>query len=324
VQVFVGGVQATNVTYSGASPYPGVHIIVFQVPQGVPNGCFVPIAIVTSGTTLSNTPTMAVMDNGGVCNEPALGLSGSQISQLSTLSNYKTGSVIVGQNTSPGSGTITAAIASFQQYSGTSFYGTGSVSIGACTVDEVVTGGAIGTVTGLDAGTVSVTPPGGGAINLQSFPQSPGTYFGQISSVPSSGGTFAFSGTGGSGSNAVGSFTANVNFPNPIINWTNQSDSASVTRNSGQTYKWTGGASGTYVTMSGSASANGVSGSYTCIAPVSAGQFTVPPYILLGLPAGSGTSMLANSTNYTTFTATGLDFGFAIGSVSFSVNSAFK
>src|SRR5581483_11248072 len=91
VQVFVGGVQATNVTYSGASPYPGVHIIVFQVPQGVPNGCFVPIAVVTANSTLSNTPTFAVMNNGGVCSDATTGLTGNQLSQLTSQTNYKTG-----------------------------------------------------------------------------------------------------------------------------------------------------------------------------------------------------------------------------------------
>ncbi len=324
VQVYFGGVRATNVAYSGASVYPGVHIIVATIPSGVPTGCFVPIAIVTGGTTLSNTPTTSIMPNGGVCSEPATGLTGNQLSQLTSQTNYKAGSVIVAQSTSPGSGTTTVAVAGFQGYSGSSFSTGGSVSIGACSVSQTLVGSAIGTITGLNAGTLTVTPPGGGPITMQSIPQSPGTYFAQISSVPASGGTFAFQGTGASGANTVGSFTATVNFPNPLISWTNQSASASVTRASGQTYTWSGGAPGTYVTMSGSASSGAASGGYTCIAPVEAGSFTVPAYILSGLPSANGTSMLMNSTNYSTFTAAGLDYGFAIGSVSFEINSVYK
>jgi len=166
-----------------------------------------------------------------------------------------------------------------------------------------------------------VTPPGGSPVTLSTIPQVPGEYFAQISSIPTSGGTFAFKGSGGAD---VGSFTANVNFPNPLISWTNQSASASVTRSGGQNYAWTGGAAGSYVIMSGSASSGTASGSYTCIAPVSAGQFTVPPYILLGLPAGSGNSQLANASVFSNFTASGLDYGYAIGEVSFSINSTFK
>ena len=325
VDAYIGGVKATNIAYAGASVYPGVHLVVLAIPQGVANGCFVPVAIVTGGQTLSNTPTISVMDNGGVCIDASTGITGSQISQLSGQTTVRTGSVIVGQSTSPGSGTTAIAAAGFQQFSG-SAYGGGSLSVGACSVNETFTGGATGTTTALDAGTITMTGPSGGPVTLQSIPQAAGTYFAQLASgaIPSSGGAFTFKGSGGSGSTAVGSFTATINFPNPLISWTNQSASGTVSRGSGQTYTWTGGASGTYVTMTGSASANGVSGSYTCIAPVSAGQFTVPSYVLLGLPAGSGSSMLSNSTNYTTFSATGLDFGFAIGSVSFSVNSTFQ
>jgi hypothetical protein len=50
----------------------------------------------------------------------------------------------------------------------------------------------------------------------------------------------------------------------------------------------------------------------------------VPSYILLGLPAGSGTTAVQNSTNVTTFSATGLDFGGALGNVQFSVNTNYN
>jgi uncharacterized protein (TIGR03437 family) len=320
--VYFGGVKSTNVTYVGSAFYPGVNIIVAQVPNGVTNGCFVSVAVVTGGQTISNTPTMALMNNGGVCNDPSTGFNGTQLGQLSGQTTVRTGIVSVSQITSPGSGTQAVAFSSFQKFTGGGFVG-GTVTVGACTVTETSTGSVTGTTTGLNAGTISVTGPGVSA-QLQTIPTQVGSYFAQISSIPQSGGTFTFTGTGASGTDTVGAFTANVVFPNPIISWTNQSDSATVTRSAGQTYNWTGGAPGTYVTMSGSSSANGVSGSYTCIAPVEAKTFTVPPYILFALPAGTGSSTLQNSTNFATFTAAGIDFGYAIGSVGVSVNSTVK
>ena len=318
--VYFGGVKSTNVSYVGSAFYPGVNIIVAQVPGGVSNGCFVSVAVVTAGQILSNTPTMALMDNGGVCSDPSTGLNGNQLGQLSGQTTVRTGFVSVGQVTAPGIGTSAVAFAGFTKYPGSGFVG-GTVTVGACTVSQSLTGGSTGTTTALNAGTITLTGPG-----VSTTLQSPiaGTYVAQIASIPQNGGAFTFTGAGASGTDTVGPFTATVNFPNPLINWTNQSDSASVTRSAGQTYNWTGGAAGTYVTMQGSSSANGVSGSYVCIAPVEAKAFTVPPYILFALPAGSGTSTLENSTNFSQFSATGIDYGYAIGSVSVSVNSSFK
>jgi hypothetical protein len=71
-------------------------------------------------------------------------------------------------------------------------------------------------------------------------------------------------------------------------------------------------------------SGQSVSGSYTCIAPVSAGSFTVPSYVLATLPAGSGSTAVSNYTNYQTFTASGLDNGTLFGGTSQSVNTTYN
>jgi uncharacterized protein (TIGR03437 family) len=119
--------------------------------------------------------------------------------------------------------------------------------------------------------------------------------------------TFATGGT------QIGPFTTAVSLPIPGLNWTNQSAAATVTRSSGLQVTWTGGAAGSFVTIIGSASASGLTASYRCNVPASAGQFTVPSYILLGLPAGTGSTSVEDSTNYTRFTAIGLDIGLAFG-----------
>lgn len=337
VQVWVGGVQATNVAYAGEGVYPGVHIVIFTIPSNAPTGCYVPVAVVTgsgANAVVSNSPTVPLMQNGGICQDAYTGLNGTQITNLTGQTTVSSGFVEVGQSTAPGASgaptTLDEAFAVFEQVTGSSYTGGGYASLGTCATSEVVTSssGGSATITGLDAGTVTVTTPGGSAITLQTIAQLPGDYEAQLpsGSIPTSGGTFAFAGSGGSGAMAVGPFKTTVNFPNPILSWTNQSASATVARTSGQTYTWTGGAAGTYVIMSGSSSSANfaVSGSYTCIAPVSAGSFTVPTYVLLSLPAGTGSSFVENSTAFNSFTATGINAGYAIGFVSVGVNTTWQ
>jgi hypothetical protein len=65
------------------------------------------------------------------------------------------------------------------------------------------------------------------------------------------------------------------------------------------------------ITGSSSATINGktVSVSFVCLAPVSAGQFSVPVPVLLALPAGNGSLSVGDYTNLQLFTAPGLDLG---------------
>ncbi|HKE23445.1 MAG TPA: hypothetical protein VKB88_13855 [Bryobacteraceae bacterium] len=331
VQVFVGGVQATDVGYSGASAYPGVHVVVFTMPSGVPDGCFNPIAILTgSGTSvLSNMPIVPVMSSGGICKDTYTGLTGDAIANLASQTSVRSGLLSVGQVTAPGASgalnTNSSASALFQKVTGPAFVGSGSFAIGTCAVNETFAGSISGTVTatGLESAAITVTGPSGDQVTLSKLPTVEGAYFAQLSAgaIPPSGGTFTFRANDGGDLEA---FVMSVIFPSPILSWSNQSDSATVTRASGQTYNWAGGAPGTFVIMSGSSVSNGAQGSYSCIAPVEAKTFTVPSYILSGLPAGSGQSSIQNSTGLNTFYATGLDNGFAFSFVTFSVNSTWK
>jgi hypothetical protein len=53
---------------------------------------------------------------------------------------------------------------------------------------------------------------------------------------------------------------------------------------------------------------------------VGAGQFTVPSYILSGLPAGTGGAALQNDI-HATLTASGIDIGVALADISYSVRT---
>jgi uncharacterized protein (TIGR03437 family) len=320
--LYIGGIQA-NILYAGRSQYPGVHIFVVTVPQNVPTGCYVPIAAVAtvSGNSIvSNVATLPIHAGGGACSDPQLGINGDQLSGLT--GSLKSGFLVVSQITAQGSGTINLAGAFFQQTSGVSGpNGSSIVSIGGCVLTQTISGGSTGTTTALNAGTITVTGPGGTQATLTANPLAPGFYAAFLTSIPSTGGAYVFNGTAGS---QVGAFTATVDFPNPLLSWTNQAAAATVARSQGFTATWSGGAPGSYVLITGTSASGSASGSYTCYAPQSAGTFTVPSYILLGLPAGSGTTTIQNSTNVTTFSATGLEFGAAFGNVQFSVNSNYN
>jgi hypothetical protein len=56
---------------------------------------------------------------------------------------------------------------------------------------------------------------------------------------------------------------------------------------------------------------------------VEAGQFTVPPYILLGIPSGSGGVNLQNAIS-APFSASGLDQALADGTISYNVPSTYQ
>jgi hypothetical protein len=84
-----------------------------------------------------------------------------------------------------------------------------------------------------------------------------------------------------------------------------------IDRSKDLTINWTGGIPGTQVTIEGGTFVNGFAGGFLCAAPVSAGQITVPSYVLLNVapnpvPAMGGQLSLLN-VKVTPFTAPGLD-----------------
>jgi len=332
VQVWIGGFQA-KVLYAGSSGYPGLNQINVTIPSGV-TGCNVTVVVVVNNVP-SNFATGPFNQGGGVCSDPAFGITGSQLTNLSGQTTVKSGSVFVGQSISPNpSGVQTTnniAFAEFQSVTG-SAYGaaTGSASIGSCIVTEVISlnGGGNVTSKGLDAGSVSLAGPGGANYSLMSAAVLPGFYTAMLpaSAITSSGGTYVFSWTGGSGTTAVGASTATVNLPNPILSWTNQSVGATVARSQGVLVTWTGGAPGTFVYIAGNSmnSTTGASGSFVCYAPQSALQFMVPSYVTETLPAGTGMLTVENLTSYTTFTAPNLDYGIGFGFTSVAINSTYQ
>jgi len=328
--IYIGGVQAT-VLYAGDSGYPGLNQIDVVVPATVTPGCQVSlIAVSGSGSNLvpSNQTAIAVDPSGAACSDSIFGITGSTLTTLLGQTNVSVGSVSMFQTVTPatsgGTQTNDYASALFQSTTTGSYNFAGLTSVGSCSVTQTVgTSTSTPTPTPLDAGTITVTGPAGSTTLLSGT--TVGVAFAQLAAgfLPSSGGTFTFKGTGGAN---VGSFTATLTFPAPFLAWTNQSADATVTRANGFDVTWTGGGAGTFVEITGTSAnaTSGLVGGYTCFAPVAAGTFHVPNAVTLSLPAGTGSVQVGNNTPFSTFTATGLNFGYALGVTATSINATYN
>lgn len=154
-----------------------------------------------------------------------------------------------GTTAATGSVTTDTAAAIFYRFPSSALSAGSSVnlpSVGSCVILGTPGEGGV-SPTGLDAGTINLS--GAGAqTTLPPIQGSPGYYGGKIASIPSTGGTYTFTGSGGKD---VGAFSATINFPNPLV-WTNQpSPTFTINRAQGYTVTWSGGAPGTYVEIGG-------------------------------------------------------------------------
>jgi hypothetical protein len=324
MQVYLGGVLMT-LLYQGASTYPGVDVIIFTIPASGPTGCYVPLVVVT-GNIISNVVVFPIHPGGGTCVEPTLGVSGDQI-LTGTQDTLKAGVVtLVQTNSTDSKGVLTvtnSANAAFEKDSGLLAAATGRgalVSPGGCWVGPIIAGGSL-TLVGLDAGTITLTGPAGLAVTLAPQLGLKGAFSATLAAgaIPSSGGTFTFQGSGGAD---VVSFTSTVTFSNPILN-PNLTAAATIDRTQGLLVTWTGGNPGTTVIIGGTSTGSEVTAGYSCRVDVAAGQFTVPSYILLGLPAGSGGVSIQNAV-FSTLSARGLDAGSAGGTIYFNAPGTFR
>ncbi|HTB12439.1 MAG TPA: hypothetical protein VK752_12740 [Bryobacteraceae bacterium] len=328
LQIYVGGVLA-NILYQGSAGYPGVNQINLTIPASVTADCQVPLVAVT-GRIISNVVVLPIHQGGGTCvkqGTAGVTISGDQILK-DTQDTLKAGSLTVLQTSSTdakGVRTVSSSAgASFFKSTGLLAGATGrgdNLSPGSCAVYPIITGGAI-TVVGLDAGLVTLTPPTGPAIPLPpalGFKGNDGAPL--TSNVIPAGGVFTFNGTGGAD---VGPFSATLTVAYPNFNWTNPSVAAIIDRTQGLLYTWAGGLPGTFVLLGGTSTGSGVTAGYSCKVPVEAGQFTVPSYILLGMPAGSGGASIQQHDTDSSFSATGLDETGVTAVIEFSVTANIK
>jgi hypothetical protein len=180
---------------------------------------------------------------------------------------------------------------------------------------------------GIDAGpSLSVSGPNG----TQSLTLTPGLipteYDGTLNSVGKflAPGEYTVTGSGGAD---VGSFNAQFNLPTPP-NWSNQSSLGTVTLANGLTINWGGVLGNNAILIEGVSATdktltNGAA--FSCAAPASAGTFTVPPAVLLALPAGSyGTLYFKPAITPLGFTASGLSLGYVTSNLLTAIPTAFQ
>lgn len=345
ITIYVGGVQVTNVEYHGRNPSdPGLDQINFTIPASVSAGCYVSLQIVSSvngSPVVSNTTTLAVASSRSTCAD-ANGLS---FSTIEPILNSK-GSVRIGYlglsesqlslaGLGLGSETSVSGSGSFQQLTAAQITGSTGVfslpSIGSCTIIVEYPNTTTTTTplpAGLDAGTPIpiMGPTSASSGNLVETSGSKGSYStpfmgaGSLTALPS--GTYTFTGPGGAD---VGAFMATLKVP-ANLTWTNETTVTAnpIPRANPLTLTWTGGDPSSYVIIVGE-SENPINNSSTgaifyCIAPVAPGTFTIPAAVLLSLPPTSsaagafGFLEMGSTTTPVSFTATGLDLGYASAS----------
>ena len=338
--LYFGSVQV-QIEYQGRSGYQGVDQINVQVPANAPTGCAVSVVAVTgtgASAISSNIVAMPIATNGGTCVDSNTFVDPGTASTLAGKGTVKFGGLSIEQSTSYTGGTPTVdglAGAAFYSIAGSSLTGYTSSrqpSLGSCFVTQSGSSTVTSpfTVNGLSAGTITVQGPNG-TQTLTPNPCAPQTMFGitipgcsvelPTGFIPASGGTFTFAGTAGTD---VGAFSnASVALINPLT-WTNYSSDGTVNRSGGVTVNWTGGAAGTFAEITGSASSSGFSASFVCTAPVSALTFTVPPAVLLQLPAGNGSLAVSNFTNPKSVTIPNLDFAYVMAFVSTDISATYN
>jgi hypothetical protein len=323
LQIYIGGVPAT-ILYQGSAGYPGVNQINISIPAAAPNGCWISLAAV-SGGVLSNIATLPINSGGGACVDSVDGLTGDQLAPSSSQS-LRTGLITIQANTRNNVLTNTAG-ATFEAYTGL-YSPNQPVSPGGCIVDYLKPA-TIGSITGLDPGTITLTGPNGLSLTLPPSQLGIKGMFEETLSataIPQTGGTFTFKGSGGAD---VGSFTAVLDFSNPLLNWTNPDIASTIDRSQDLKVTWTGGNTGSYVYVTGvstskaTSTAPSVTLGFTCLVKASDGQVTVPSYILSALPAGSGGMGIQNDF-YVNFSASGLDIRSGVGEIGFSAIATYK
>ncbi len=320
LKLWLGGVPA-QVQYQGRSGCCiGEDQIVFTVPDGVPTGCAVPLAV-QIGNFVSNTVAMPVATGSRSCNivDPAIAqIDPAQVTGTVPLgvpeldhflNNSGTGFVDYMQ---PNFFTFTVP-APLQPFAATYL---ANPPIGTCTAQTSFGNGnpVFTNTTPLDAGSsFTITGPNGsmtatGKPGDQVTLSAAGTFL-----VP---GAYTITGTGG---NDIGPFSATVTIPAlPALTSPKGPTNLTVSRSKGMTVTWTPNSSPTHVEIQiSSFIANNVGVRIDCTAPVSAGTFTIPSYVLLALPTGTGTNFNfqpgdgpGGPASMTAFSAAGLTLGF--------------
>jgi uncharacterized protein (TIGR03437 family) len=318
---------------SGASPSDfHVERVSTSAPAGSSlAGCYTPMAVAT-GSSVSPGVVVSLASGGGTCTSP-LGFSPAALASLDAGGSVTIGLALAGRFGLFGVYGDGAGAEFFQGTANDAYLATLSlaglgtplqtfVKPGTCTAYNAFTQanptsspslGLSGFTRLLDAGS-SLTLAGPGVTKTMAGVQ--GGY-GTSGSAPFlANGTWTLTGTGGTD---IGAFTASLNIP--VLTWTNAvTPGQTVSRNSPLTVTWTGGGPNDVVSIAGSSisidilNLNDPTKTYeyifNCVAPASAGTFTVPQNIMQTMQptitssvVGTGGVLVVSAGNTAGFTA---------------------
>ena len=322
LQLWLGGVQAP-VAYQGRSGCCiGEDQIVFTVPNNVPTGCAVPL-LIQIGNQISNYTVMPVAGGSRNCTPTNAALATVNVEQLVPTGTTTSGSITLSRDLKPP--TIPPSVsysdnAQFQFLKILS-YPAGlqpflvsyldDQPLGTCSVYNSLASKSSSpkfATAAADAGSsFTVTGPNGSKVV---------TGTGKFTATLSAAGTFlspgAYTVTAAGGAD-IGSFSAPAAIlAAPVLTSPPNSAVPPVTRSSGMTVTWTGGAGNAYVQIQLQAPIDNTDGAtVVCNAAANAGTFTIPPYALLALPAANigNWFQLRQQTPAAAFTAKGLGLG---------------
>jgi uncharacterized protein (TIGR03437 family) len=335
IRVYVGDQLANKVYYGRAPCCAGVDELVFATAPGTPLGCNVPVRveIQNATTSVSNTVTMALSQNGEACADyldpitdlidtggrigVALLLRGKASIPLDEGAQPTDLSIDVGLAAfaNAGAGTDLSSILPFLNLPPT---GSCQVLSGALDLEDLLGGVNINDPTGslpgetpevdvtlLDAGDVALQGPLGTMPFMLLDEEQPGLYVGLLGgSIPMDGvtlpppfleaGNYTLTATGAAG--GVPAFNLALPQRNPF-NWTNRANLDAINRGQSFTVNWTGGNPNDGVVIVGAAAdqTKDVAAGFYCFAPASAGSFTVPGTATSSLPTVGSASSLEDS-----------------------------
>ena len=313
VQVFVGGLPATVVYRGRSGCCVGEDQIAFVVPTNV-TGCNVPLAVQVKNS-ISNYSLMSVVSTGRAC-VPAFSVfpdSSSTIPQPKLLFAQIARQVLPTPQfpgDQPSSDDIQVSPVKLG-ISGAQLNVLQDVlSFGSClvTVGNNSSGSSDPPIVGgMDAGaSLTLKGPAG---TTRALPKSGFQYTAHLGDTTAGNfldvGAYTLTGAGGAD---IGSFIGAFNIP--AFTWTNKpagNGTLNVTRSQGLTLTWTGGDPKGYVEIQGGSGGNGVGAGFACIVRGGDGTFTVPPAVLLALPAGGGRVSVQDNPAPQLFSAPGVD-----------------
>jgi uncharacterized protein (TIGR03437 family) len=306
-EIFIGGVAATNITYSGRAPgIAGLDQLVFVIPPDAPLGCYVPLQVRAEGRAVSNSVTVALRAAGSTgpeCVDDANPFASSLISGgvVGALDLFRVSVESDVDVAAPVSFSLDRAGAYFRRELGGPFPFNPLLAVpprGACTAyafrGDILAGASPPFVPsgGLDAGSLSWNGPGGGPTLERGSAGPPDQYpvtvaaGGDGDPLYLTPGEYRLNGTGGTD---VGPINSTVGVAKNL-EWSNRGQFDETPRNAPLRVTWTGGGEGPVFVVGVSIDRpNDATALFLCSAAPGSSSFDVPEAILTNLPPSRAT-----------------------------------